>query len=133
MIVRNLEDEAKTSRRVVSASSESTRLLLAEDRMGFSLNVTVLKPGIEVRMCYQNHLEAVYCVAGRGSIEDEASGVVHPIRKGTIYALDLHDGHVLRSETALELVCVFNPALAGTETRDASGGYPLIENSDHCI
>ena len=131
MIVRNLEDEAKTSRRVVSASSESTRLLLAEDRMGFSLNVTVLKPGIEVRMCYQNHLEAVYCVAGRGSIEGEASGMVHPIGKGTIYALDLHDGHVLRSETALELVCVFNPALVGTETRDASGGYPLIENSNH--
>ena len=126
MIVRNLEDEAKTSRRVVLPSSESTRLLLAEDEMGFSLNVTVLKPGVEVRMCYQNHLEAVYCVAGRGSIEDEASGVVYPIGKGTIYALDLHDGHVLRSETALELVCVFNPALIGTETRDASGGYPLI-------
>ena len=131
MIVRNLEDEAKTSRRVVSPSSESIRLLLAEDGMGFSLNVTVLKPGVEVRMCYQNHFEAVYCVAGRGSIEDEASGVVHPIGKGTIYALDLHDGHVLRSETALELVCVFNPALVGTETRDASGGYPLIENSNH--
>ena len=131
MIVRKLEDEAKTSRRVVSPSSKSTRLLLAEDEMGFSLNVTVLKPGVEVRLCYQNHFEAVYCVAGRGSIEDEASGLVHPIGKGTIYALNMHDGHVLRSESALELVCVFNPALVGTETRVASGGYPLIKNSNH--
>lgn len=133
MIVRNLEDEAKTSRRVVSPSSESTRLLLAEDGMGFSLNVTVLKPGVEVRMCYQHHLEAVYCVAGRGSIELEASGIVHQIRQGTIYALDQHDAHVLRSATALELICVFNPALVGTETRDASGGYPLIKSSDQRI
>jgi L-ectoine synthase len=73
----------------------------------------------------------VYCVAGLGSIENEASGVVHLIQEGTIYALDMHDAHVLRSETALELVCVFNPALVGTETRDASGGYPLIESSIH--
>tara|TARA_B110000467_G_scaffold134032_1_gene130158 strand:- start:238 stop:630 length:393 start_codon:yes stop_codon:yes gene_type:complete len=129
MIVRNLEDEAQTSRRVESSSSESTRLLLAEDGMGFSLNVTVLKPGVEIRMLYQHHLEAVYCVAGRGGIENESTGQVHPIQKGTIYALDQHDAHVLRSETELELICVFNPALVGTETRDASGGYPLVENT----
>jgi len=124
VIVRNLENEAQTSRRVVTPSSESTRMLLADDGMGFSLNVTVIKPGVEVRMHYRHHLEAVYCVAGRGSIEDKASGVVHPIRRGTIYALDRHDEHVLRAETTLELICVFNPALVGTETRDASGGYP---------
>jgi len=133
MIVRNLKDEAKTSRRVVSPSSESTRLLLAEDGMGFSFNVTTLKPGVEVRMRYQHHLEAVYCMAGRGRIEHEASGEVHPIQKGTIYALDQNDAHVLRSETALELVCVFNPALVGTETRDASGGYPLTEISNRQV
>mgnify|MGYP003760921631 FL=1 len=129
MIVRNIEDEADTSRSVETTSSKSTRLLLAEDGMGFSLNVTVIKPGLEVRMRYQHHLEAVYCVSGRGSIENEASGEAHPIRKGTIYALDQHDAHILRSETALELICVFNPALVGSETRDASGGYPLVEPS----
>jgi L-ectoine synthase len=130
MIVRNLADEATTSRHVVSPSSESTRLLLAEDGMGFSLNVTVLKPGVEVRMRYQHHLEAVYCVAGRGGIENKATGEVHPIQAGTIYALDQHDAHVLRSETELELICVFNPALVGTETKDESGGYRLVEISD---
>ena len=97
--------------------------------MGFSLNVTTLKPGVEVRMRYHSHLEAVYCVAGQGSIEDEVSGAVHLIAPGTLYALDRHDAHVLRSETELELLCVFNPALVGTETRDASGGYPLLDPS----
>lgn len=130
MIVRTLKNEAKTSRHVVSPSSESTRLLLAEDGMGFSFNVTTLKPGVEVRMRYQHHLEAVYCIKGRGSIEDADSGAVHPIQAGTIYALDRHDAHVLRSETTLELVCVFNPALVGTETKDASGGYTRVETPD---
>ena len=128
MIFRTLQDEAKTRRRVVSSSSESIRLLLAEDGMGFSINVTTLKPGVEARMRYQHHLEAVYCLSGRGSIEEEASGEVHTIQKGTIYALDQHDAHVLRAETTLELLCVFNPALVGTETRDRSGGYPLIKS-----
>ena len=130
MIVRNLKDPSIDSRRVTSATSESTRLLLAEDGMGFSLNVTVIKSGVEVSMRYQHHLEAVYCVAGQGSIEDQASGTVHPIQPGTIYALDKHDAHVLRAETTLELVCVFNLALVGTETRDSTGGYPLLKPTD---
>ena len=124
MIVRNRGQLAGSHRRVSSSTSESTRLLLAEDGMGFSLNVTEIEAGLEIRMCYQHHLEAVYCVSGTGSIEDEATGKVHDIAPGTIYALDQHDAHILRSATRLELICVFNPALVGTETRDTSGGYP---------
>jgi L-ectoine synthase len=92
--------------------------------MGFSLNVTEIEAGLEIRMCYQHHLEAVYCVSGTGCIEDEATGKIHNITTGTIYALDQHDAHVLRATTKLELICIFNPALVGTETRDASGDYP---------
>lgn len=124
MIINRLKDLSGTPRHVISKTSESTRLLLAEDGMGFSLNVTVIEPGLTIEMCYQHHLEAVYCVAGSGEIEDQASGAVHKITPGTLYALDLHDAHILRSTTRLELVCVFNPALVGTETRDSSGGYP---------
>ena len=124
MIVRNLAELTGSRRHVRSPTSESTRLLLAEDGMGFSLNVTEIEAGLEIRMCYQHHLEAVYCVSGTGSIEDEATGTIHDIAPGTIYALDQHDAHVLRSVTKLELICVFNPALAGTETRDPTGGYP---------
>ena len=124
MIVRNLAELTGSRRHVRSPTSDSTRLLLAEDGMGFSLNVTEIEAGLEIQMCYQHHLEAVYCVSGTGSIEDEATGKVHDIAPGTIYALDQHDAHVLRSATKLELICVFNPALVGTETKDSSGGYP---------
>ena len=129
MIVRNVHEETNSARHVVSPSSEITRLLLAEDGMGFSLNLTKVQPGVEVEMRYHSHLEAVYCIAGQGSIEDKANGAVHPLRGGTLYALDQHDRHVLRSETALELICVFNPPLVGTEVRDEAGGYPLLSPS----
>lgn len=124
MIIRNIHELANTTRQVNSPSSESTRLLLAEDNMGFSLNVTKISAGREIFMCYHHHLEAVYCVSGAGNIEDAATGEVHQISPGTMYALDQHDAHILRSETDLELICVFNPALVGTEIRDSSGGYP---------
>jgi L-ectoine synthase len=124
MIVRNQSELADSRRHVTSPTSESTRMLLAEDGMEFSLNVTKIEAGLEIRMCYQHHLEAVYCISGTGSIEDEATGKVHDIAPGTIYALDQHDAHVLRSATKLELICVFNPALVGTETKNSAGGYP---------
>ena len=124
MIERSIEGEVGNGRHVESPTSKSTRLLLAEDGMGFSLNVTEIEPGLKVRMQYHHHLEAVYCVSGTGSVEDEASGTVHPISPGTLYALDRHDDHALRTTTKLELICIFNPALVGTETRQPDGGYP---------
>ena len=124
MIVRNSEDLVGTKRHIHSSHSESVRLLLSEDGMGYSLNVTKITPGLEIEMCYEHHLEAVYCVSGTGSIVDLSAGVTHPISPGTIYALDQHDAHILRSETELELVCVFNPALTGMEQRTPGGGYP---------
>ena len=124
MIVRSIETSAGTKRQVVSDTSRSTRLLLAEDGMGFSLNVTEIEPGLEIEMRYDHHLEAVYCVSGHGSIEDLATGEMHAISPGTIYALDQHDAHILRSVSKLELICVFHPALTGTERREPKGGYP---------
>ena len=35
-----------------------------------------------------------------------------------MYALDAHDRHVMRVESDLRLVCVFDPALAGGEVHD---------------
>jgi L-ectoine synthase len=61
-------------------------------------------------------------VEGSAEIEDLATGQRHAIVPGTAYALDQHDRHVLRVSTELRLVCVFNPALAGTE-RHVGGGY----------
>lgn len=126
MIVRRLQDLRGTEREVRANTWVSRRLLLRDDGMGFSLHDTTILAGTETRMCYRNHLEAVYCVGGKGSIEVVATGEVFPITDGTAYALDKHDEHILRAETELRMVCVFNPPLAGREVHDETGAYPLI-------
>lgn len=125
MIVRDLAKEKHTRRNVRSDGWESVRLLLKGDDMGFSFHITTIHEGAELPMHYQNHLESVYCVAGEGSIEDVATGEVHPIRPGVMYALDEHDRHVLRATTEMTMACVFNPPLSGLEVHDESGAYPL--------
>lgn len=125
MIVRQLE-QLENERTVSGETWTSRRLLLAGDGMGFSMHDTVLGAGTVTRMWYRNHVEAVYCVEGTGRIEDLATGEVHPIRPGTIYALNDHDKHVLVAETELRMVCVFNPPVVGPETHDEDGAYPLL-------
>jgi L-ectoine synthase len=125
MIVRDLNEEKATRRNVQSDGWHSVRLLLKGDGMGFSFHITTIYEGAELPMHYQNHLESVYCVAGEGSIEDVATGEVHPIRPGVMYALDKNDRHVLRATTEMTMACVFNPPLTGLEVHDESGAYPL--------
>lgn len=125
MIVRTLETARKSQRRVVSDTWESTRLLLANDNMGFSFHITTIYAGTETPIWYQNHLEAVYCIAGEGHVETRDDGKRHPITAGTIYILDKHDPHILRAATEMQLACVFNPALKGNEVHDEDGVYPL--------
>jgi L-ectoine synthase len=126
MIVRKLTDVLGTDREVKASTWTSRRLFLAHERMGFSLHDTLMKAGTETRMCYRNHLEAMYCVGGRGSIEVVETGQVFPIADGTAYALDQHDEHILRAETEMRMICVFNPPVTGMEVHDASGAYPLV-------
>lgn len=127
MIVRTLAEANKTSRRVVSPDGnwESTRLLLKEDQMGFSFHMTTIYKGADFYMHYQNHLESVYCTAGKGEIENLADGKKYPIEPGTIYILDNHDKHILRAFEELTLACVFNPPVTGKEVHNAEGAYEL--------
>lgn len=125
MIVRELAEANGTRRRVVSKGWESTRLLLKDDGMGFSFHITTIYAGAELPMHYRNHLESVYCVSGEGSIEDLATGEVHEIRPGVMYALDKHDRHILRGRTEMVMACVFNPPVTGREVHDDTGAYPL--------
>jgi len=125
MIVRRLDEARHTDRRVATENWESTRLLLKGDEMGFSFHITTIYAGTETPMCYRNHLESVYCIAGHGEVETTADGQVHRIEPGTIYILDQHDEHVLRARTEMTMACVFNPPLNGREVHDESGAYPL--------
>lgn len=126
MIVKKLGE--LPADRVVSADNwVSRRLLLRDEGMGFSLHDTLIHPGTSTSMHYANHLEAVYCIRGSGRLESSSTGDVFPIAAGTVYALDQHDEHILHADTEMQMVCVFNPPLAGPETHDANGVYPLIE------
>ena len=125
MIVRNLPTARDSARRVDAETWNSVRLLLKGDNVGFSFHITTIYAGTETHMHYQNHFEAVYCISGEGEVETVADGNIYPIAPGTLYVLDQHDKHILRARSELQMVCVFNPPLNGTETHDATGAYPL--------
>ena len=128
MIVRSLNQIENSDRHVSGETWSSRRLLLREDGMGFSLHDTVIHAGTSTEMHYQNHLEAVYCIEGKGTVTEVESARTHPLEAGTVYALDKNDKHVLKAETTMRMICVFAPALVGPESHDESGAYPLLES-----
>lgn len=124
MIVRDYDDANKTDRAVSAEGWKSVRMLLKDDDMGFSFHITTIFKGAELHMHYKNHFESVYCISGKGSIEDLATGEVHQIGPGTMYALNLHDKHILRADEEMIMACCFNPPVTGNEVHDESGAYP---------
>lgn len=126
MIVRDLNEARASDRLVTTGGWDSTRLLLAADGMGFSFHITRIFAGTTHEFEYKNHFESVYCVSGEGSIEDLASGTVHQIRPGVIYALDKHDRHRLSARTELVMACCFNPPVTGQEVHQADGSYARL-------
>lgn len=129
MIVRYLDKDIQGTAADVKAATgtwTSRRLLLARDKMGFSFHDTLIHAGTETLIHYANHLEAVYCVSGKGEIEVIATGEKWEIRDGMMYALNGHEKHWLRATEELRLICVFNPPLTGREDHDENGVYPLL-------
>lgn len=129
MKVVRLQDLLGTEREVKSpAGWTSVRFLLKKDNMGFSFHETTFPAGLEVDMWYKNHLEAVYCYKGRGTLTNRTTGEQFVIEPGTCYALDDHDLHTLKCEEELKLVCAFNPPVTGTEVHDKDGAYVIVED-----
>lgn len=128
MKVVRLKDIIGTERDVAGPGWKSRRLLLKKDGMGFSMHETIIPAGAELKLWYKNHLEAVYCVQGNGSVEVVSTGEVYQIEDGTLYALNKNDQHILRGGTEdMRLICTFNPPVTGGETHDADGSYNLVE------
>ena len=123
MIVRDLHDLKTTDRCVADARWTSVRMLLADDRMGFSFHITTLEAGSEHTFEYKNHFESVYCISGKGAITDLATGETHEIRPGVMYALNLHDRHTVRCAEELVMACCFNPPVTGKEVHREDGSY----------
>lgn len=131
MIVRTLKECQENGRMITDpeGSWDSTRLLLKNDNMGFSFHITTIYRGADFMLHYQNHLEAVYCITGRGEVETLNDGTKYPIEPGTIYILDKNDKHMLRAFEEMKLACVFNPPLNGKEVHNAEGAYELDADS----
>ena len=129
MIVRTVEDlNIHGSYREKPGVWSSARYLLRRDGMGFTLTHTTIAAGSSQTMQYKNHVEGNLVIEGEGDVTDLDTGTVHPLRPGTMYALDRHDRHRIDARTDMRLVCVFAPALVGPETHDADGSYPILED-----
>lgn len=128
MIVRSIEDIKNTERHVESASGtwHSDRIILAREKVGFSLHETVLYAGTETSMWYANHVEAVFCVEGEAELTNDETGEKFLIKPGTMYLLDGHEKHTVRPRTDFRVLCVFNPPVTGREDHDENGVYPLL-------
>jgi L-ectoine synthase len=126
MIVRHLND-CLVDRKIEDPNGNwnSVRMLLKDDGMGFSFHITTIYANSSMKMHYMNHLESVYCISGTGTIKDMKTNQEHKIEPGVIYALDQHDEHILTSHDEMQLACVFNPPITGTEVHNKLGAYEL--------
>ncbi|MDX2375485.1 ectoine synthase [Microbacterium sp. LRZ72] len=126
MIVRTIDEITGTDADIVTENWRSRRIVLARDKVGFSVHETILEPGTINDFWYANHIEAVFIVEGEGEITDLATGDVHALAPGSLYLLNDHDRHQLRPRTRMKTVCVFNPPVTGREVHDENGVYPLV-------
>jgi len=130
MIVKDKVDLIGTPRDAAGPGWTSLRLLVRSDGMGFSMTETQVLPGAVLRLEYKNHIEACYCIAGRGKVIEVSTGLVHDIAPGVLYAPNAHDEHEVHVPSGgdpLTLICVFSPALEGTEVHGADGSYAASE------
>ena len=77
MIIRDLEN-VKT---VEWGNGLSRRFLLEADGMGYTVTDTIVNKGTKTLIEYANHLEACYCIEGRGKVI-EMDGTEHDIFAG---------------------------------------------------
>lgn len=126
MIVRSIDDLKAQGRYAEKPGAwTSSRYLLKDDDVGFTLTQTTVAAGTTQVMEYKNHIEANLIIEGEGSVLDLATNERSSLAPGVMYTLDQHDRHELQADTDMRIVCVFTPALTGTETHDADGSYPL--------
>ena len=106
-------------------NGRSHRLLVDADGMGFALAHTVVAAGSQSKLQYRRHLEACYCISGKGRVISADGTTTHTIEPGVLYALDAHDAHTLAAAAGedMHLISVFNPPIRGDErhTLDSSG------------
>lgn len=91
--------------------------------MGFSLHKTVIPAGPPQHWHYKDHLEACYCVSGKGLLTNLRTGQYYAIQPDCCYVLDEHDNHTFEALEDTVLISVFNPPVTGREVHGADGSY----------
>lgn len=115
MIVRYVEDIIGTDRDASGEGWKSRRLMLARDGLKYSVHETTLEPNLTLRFNYTAHRETVYCIHGEGSIHNVQTGETWPLRPGSIYSVGIGDDHIVKTQTQMKLLCLFDPPLEGQE------------------
>ncbi len=130
MKVIHLQEIEDTDREVHCPKNGFTsfRFLLAKDGMGFSLHKTVIPIGPPQHWHYKNHLEACYCISGRGLLTNLDTGNLYAIKPDTLYVLDQHDDHTFEAFEDTVLISIFNPPVTGQEVHQEDGSYELGES-----
>lgn len=111
----------------------STRLLTESDKMGFTVCKTVIPKGGPHHWHYQNHLEACYCIKGKGEITDLKTKAKHLITPDVMYVLNDYDDHTFEAFEDTVLISIFNPPLTGFESHDENGNYVSNNIFNHPI
>lgn len=133
MKVTTIKDIEGTERDVLFTGGNSLRLILESDNMGFALMKTIVPAGAPNHWHYPNHLEACFCIEGRGVLTNLDTHEEHIIEPDTVYVLDKHDNHTFQAIDDCVLISVFNPPLSGKETHDKNGCYSLSATANKAL
>ena len=118
MLIRHLDQISNTERDVHGPGWRSRRLVVADDGLTYSFHLTTLEDRARLRFEYQKHRETVFCIEGEGMIEDLSTGRTEKLTPGSIYSAGIGEPHIVTADTVMQLVCLFDPPLAGTEEAD---------------
>ncbi|MCY4608312.1 MAG: ectoine synthase [bacterium] len=123
MFVRTVDDLVRQGRQlsVAGGSATTVRMLLRDDRVGFSLSDVRLAAGSRNVLWYRHHREANYVLDGTGEVTDLGSGETWKMEPGMMYCVGPEDRHSMHARSDLRLLSVFCPALTGDEQHDAEG------------
>ncbi len=99
------------------------RYLTKTDGLGFSVSDVFCSAGLDEVLWYKHHWEAVYIVAGRGTLEEISSGQQWELEPGMVYTVGPKDRHRFRAVDNVHAIAIFNPPLSGDETYDEDGSF----------
>ena len=126
MFVRSVEGVRAAGGEKTLANGDviASRLLTAEDGLGFSLSEVTVKAGAKLDLWYKHHWEANLILEGTLQLTNRQNNTTHQLTPGGVYCVGPNDPHTLQPESDVKLLAVFNPPLSGEEKHDADGAYP---------